>query len=278
MRSSSFGATHTTPGYTLFQRCGHFASAVTAGLCEMPNHLPSAMLIDLDDTILAYDLVAGDAWRSVCAEHVDALPGWTIDQLVSGIDSYRRWFWSDPDRHRRGRLNLVNIRHEVVLGAFRQMGIDEPGLARTIGDAYAAEREQRVRPFPGALETLATLQEAAIRMALITNGSSAGQRAKIDRFDLEKYFDLVMIEEEFGIGKPDKRVYLHALQQLEARPDETWMIGDNLEWEVAAPQRLGITGIWNDVRGRGLPDGAHVRPDRIVRSFREVLQTGFDVV
>ena len=86
-----------------------------------------------------------------------------------------------------------------------------------------------------------------------------------------------MIEEEFGAGKPDERVYLHALVQLDSRPDETWMIGDNLDWEVAAPQRLGIVGIWHDFRGRGLPAGSTVRPDRIVRSLREVLQVGFDV-
>ena len=157
------------------------------------------------------------------------------------------------------------------------MGIESLGVARSIGDAYARERERRVRPFSGALETLTILQEAGIRLALITNGSSASQRAKIDRFDLERFFDLIMIEEEFGVGKPDERVYLHALAQLDARPDETWMIGDNLDWEVAAPQRLGITGIWHDFRGRGLPTGSRVQPDRIVRSLREVLQAGFNV-
>ncbi len=250
---------------------------ITDPQSAMADHLPKAMLIDLDDTILAYEPVASGALRAVCDAHVDRLPGWTVEQLVAGLDSYRRWFWSDPGRHRRARLSQANIRHELVVGAFRQMGIEALDVARSIGDAYAREREQRARPFPGALETLTTLQEAGIRLALVTNGSSASQRGKIDRFDLERFFDLVMIEEEFGVGKPDERVYRHALAQLDSRPDETWMIGDNLDWEVAAPQRLGIVGIWHDFRGRGLPAGSTVRPDRIVRSLREVLQTGFDV-
>ena len=33
------------------------------------------------------------------------------------------------------------------------------------------------------------------------------------------------------------------------------MVGDNLEWDVAEPQRQGIYGIWIDIRGRGLPPG-----------------------
>jgi putative hydrolase of the HAD superfamily len=243
----------------------------------MTSGLPKAMLVDLDDTILAYEPGSVDVLRAVCAAHVDRLPNWTVEQLVAGIDSYRRWFWSDPARHQRARLSTSNIRHEIMVGAFRQMGVESLDIARSMGDAYGHERERRVLPFPGAVETLATLQEAGVRMALITNGSSASQRGKIDRFDLERFFDLIMIEEEFGVGKPDERVYLHALDQLDARPDETWMIGDNLAWEVAAPQRLGITGIWHDFRGRGLPDGSSVRPDRIVRSLRDVLQVGFDV-
>ena len=233
------------------------------------------MLVDLDDTILAYDNVAKDAWLSVCGRHVDKVPGWTVEELVAGIDSYRRWFWSDADRHRRGRLNMVNVRHDVVLGAFKQMGIDAPEVAREVGDDYAHEREKRVRPFPGAIETLETLQGAGVRMAMITNGNSRTQRAKIDRFDLGPYFEHIQIEGEFGTGKPDRRVYLHALRRLGARASDAWMIGDNLEWEVAAPQRLGITGIWVDSRGRGVPAGSRVRPDRILRSFREVLQVGF---
>ena len=55
------------------------------------------MLIDLDDTILAYGFGSGDIWRRVCQQYIAELPGWTLAQLVDGIDSYRRWFWSDPE-------------------------------------------------------------------------------------------------------------------------------------------------------------------------------------
>jgi len=50
------------------------------------------------------------------------------------------------------------------------------------------------------------------------------------------------------------------------------MVGDNLEWEVTAPQRLGIYAIWFDSEGRGLPRDSAVRPDRIVRALSELLQ------
>src|SRR2546426_7554913 len=41
-----------------------------------------------------------------------------------------------------------------------------------------------------------------------------------------------------------------------------WMVGDHLEWDVGAPQRLGLSGVWVDRGGRGLP------PDRDRKSTR----------
>ena len=61
------------------------------------------------------------------------------------------------------------------------------------------------------------------------------------------------------------------MQALGVAAADTWMVGDHLEWEVAAPQRLGIHAIWHDPYGRGLPPGSPIRPDRIIRRLAELL-------
>jgi putative hydrolase of the HAD superfamily len=48
------------------------------------------------------------------------------------------------------------------------------------------------------------------------------------------------------------------------------MVGDNLEWDVAGPQREGIAGIWIDARGRGVPAEQTVRPDRIIARLADL--------
>ena len=72
------------------------------------------------------------------------------------------------------------------------------------------------------------------------------------------------------MGKPDEAVYRHALQALGAVPTEASMVGDHLEWDVGAPQQLGLRGVWMDRGGRGLPSGSTVRPHRIIRSLEEL--------
>ena len=237
----------------------------------MGSKLPKAILFDLDDTIIAFGAVSMDSWLRVCETHVGDLPGWTAEQLVEGINSYREWFWSDPERHKLGRMNTINVRYEMVRGAFSRMGICAPRVANLISEDYIAEHERRVHLFPGAVETLRTLNDKGVPLALLTNGSKASQRGKINRFNLEPHFDCILVEEEFGSGKPEERVYFHALEQLGSNASDAWIVGDNLEWEVAAPQRLGITAIWHDYAGKGLPEGTEISPDRIIRSLPELL-------
>ncbi len=240
----------------------------------MVEHLPKAILFDLDDTILA-DSVNGDrCWRIVCDRFAAEVPGLSPDRLMAEIDKMRIWYWSDPDRHRRGRLDLERARQELVGMALQALDVDAPGLADRIAREFSALRCEAIRPFPGAIETLRRLREQGVRLALLTNGNGAAQRRKIDRFVLAPLFDCVVIEGEFGAGKPDERVYRHACEQLGVAPAEAWMVGDRLDWDVAGPQRLGILGIWVDISGQGLPSSSPVRPDRIIRSLAELLEPG----
>lgn len=233
--------------------------------------VPPAVFFDLDDTLLACDSTAEQCWRDLCERFASQLSGVSAAALADAIEERRAWFWQDADRHRRGRLDLPAARRAIVAAAFRRLSIAAPAVADALADAYTTEREERLELFPDAIPVLHRLRDQRVRLALLTNGSREFQRQKIDRFNLGALFDCIVIEGEFGVGKPDERVYRHALTQFDVSPSDTWMIGDNLEWDVAAPQRLGMVGIWFDAPGRGLPAGSPVTPDRIIRRLSELL-------
>ncbi len=91
---------------------------------------------------------------------------------------------------------------------------------------------------PGAHEAIDWLRPLDVNLALVTNGAADMQRAKVERFELTHRIDRIQIEGEHGFGKPEERAYLHAINSLGVTAGNTWMIGDNLEWEVVTPQRL----------------------------------------
>ena len=124
--------------------------------------------------------------------------------------------------------------------------------------------------FPDALTCLAGWRARGIQLGLVTNGDASQQRDKIARHALADDYDVMVIEGEFGAGKPDEAVYRHALDTLRARAEETCMVGDHLDFDVAGAQRLGIRGIWVDRARAGLPAGCVVRPDSIIRELSEL--------
>ena len=231
----------------------------------MKQPWPQLLCLDLDDTILAFTDSAEPCWQRICVKYASRIEGLTAEALLVAINEVRAWYWADPERHRRGRLNLIGARREIVAEAFSRLQGDVPEWTNDMADSYTTEREEIVQPFLGAIEALSQLRHQSKHLALITNGQSENQRRKINRFNLAPFFDYILIEGELGIGKPDERVYHHILKQFEVAAASAWMVGDNLEWDVAAPQRVGMQGIWLDYAGVGLPASSGTRPDQIIR-------------
>jgi putative hydrolase of the HAD superfamily len=240
---------------------------MTRGVTTTPRQ---TLLVDLDDTIINYGGSTEASWRTVCRLATQEVPGLEADPLFAAIDRVRQWYWSDPERHREGRADLRAASCRIIRQALADLGYDRPALARVMADRYRDLRDESLHLIPGAVDALERQRERGVRLGLVTNGTAADQRAKIERFDLARHFDHIQIEGEFGCGKPDPRVYHAAMGALRARPDETGFVGDNLEWDVAAPQRLGLYAIWVDTARAGLPQGTAVRPHRIIHSLAEL--------
>lgn len=232
---------------------------------------PQAMLIDLDDTILDTTLSADRVWFQTAEAFAHEL-GMPAAEIEAALAPSRQWYWADPERNRLGRLNLYQARIDVTLHGLQRIGLDDPDLARRFADHYSENRVTAMTPFPGAIEALDTFRAAGVRLALLSNGKGATQREKVEHFGLSRRFEIVLIEGEIGYGKPNPRVYARALEACRVRARDAWCIGDNLLWEVQAPQALGLQGIWHDWAETGLPADSRVRPDRIIHRLTDLIE------
>ena len=234
--------------------------------------LPKGILFDLDDTIIAFGSVADTARLQACDKYYTECSLSNANDLFQAISKTSQWYWSDRDRHKAGRNNIDNARREIVNLALEKIGINNLPLAHKIANAFIKLREEMIQLFPRARETLEYLKKKNISLALMTNGESDKQRTKIKRFNLERFFNVILVEGEIGYGKPDKEVYTMALDALKFEPDDVWAVGDNLEWDVWGPQQLGIYSIWNDYKEKGLPSSSEIVPDRVVNSIAELIE------
>jgi putative hydrolase of the HAD superfamily len=237
----------------------------------MPQY-PPAILFDLDDTLISFEGVAEQAWEICCKKlvvsHLLEIPA---SSLLKQVNETRKWYWGDPERHRRERLDMLSARREMVKTAMQALNIRNISLSNELADDYSTYRKDLISVFPSTVPTLKTLRNAGVRLGLITNGTGEEQRGKINRFGLAEYFELIFIEGEVGFGKPDIRIYEKALSTLNLPPHEVWMVGDNLVWDIEAPQSLGIHSVWNDYKHEGLPIDSKIIPDRIINDVSELI-------
>ena len=231
-----------------------------------------AILLDLDDTILDDRAGRDEAWDIAVAHTLTIHPDLDACELHREMMVQTDWFWSDPDRHRRGRLDLDAARCEVIATALAALGRPDPIAAREASTRFVAHRVASQRLLDGAISALTRLRERFELLALVTNGASTPQRAKIERFELGGYLDHIQVEGEFGRGKPDREVFLHVFDVLGVGAEECLMVGDNLQADVIGALDAGAHAVWIDHSGVGRPPSVPPRPHASVRSLSELVE------
>ncbi len=231
------------------------------------GHTLEAVLLDLDDTILDGRAGLDDAWDQVARALAERRGIVSADAVRAQLRISSDWYWDDEERHRFGRLDLPRARASVLAHVLESLGHPDPELAAEVAETYTSLREAQLEPFPGAIEALVRLRARTQALGLVTNGAAAAQRAKIERWGLAEYFDVIAIEGEVGAGKPDARHFGHALLALGADPAATLMAGDNYACDVLGALHVGLHAVWIDREGRPGPPAAPPRPHRTLPSF-----------
>lgn len=233
---------------------------------------PKAILFDLDDTIVDFSTSSSKAWQKVSKEFVNKYPvDFTAEELFKAIDATRDQFWTKLYQGKIKRDHSISEACQMLQGVLKLVDYPDLSKAGEMADSFNKFYFESLAVFKGAIETLEKLQALQMRMALITNGDSKKQRTQLERLNLERFFEVILIDTELGFSKPDPRIFNLALEKLALRPAEVWMVGDSLVNDIDGAQKIGIYSIWNDFKSKGLEKNSTVVPDKIVNSISEIL-------
>ena len=105
--------------------------------------------------------------------------------------------------------------------------------------------------FDGVKELLQFYQKEKIKIALVTDLTANIQYRKIAKLEINNYIDYIVTSEETGIDKPDKSMFLKAIDKLNLAPEEVCMIGDNYEKDILGAKALNIDSIWFNIDHKG---------------------------
>ena len=167
----------------------------------------------------------------------------------------------DPDRYPDARTAAIEklqgerrlVHDDEIWIAFtehivRGMGGDAEGARECATDMVREwERHENFALYDDALPVLEELRRHDLKIGLVTNG----QR------DVEEFVahhgltvDAKVGSRTHGKIKPDPSIFVAALQQLEAAPEEAAMVGDSYEDDIEGARALGMQAFLLDREGR----------------------------
>ena len=182
-----------------------------------------AILFDLDGVIVDSEAMHNDAVAAAVAAHGVSLPAALFDEFM-GI----------PDEVLLEHINRVHLGGRFTVAA----------LLAEKQVAYLAVAD-RLQAIPGALAFIRTARPHFRAFGLATSSLRSNQQLAFDRFDLHRYFDVVMTAEDVTRTKPDPAPYQQAAARLGLPPEACVVVEDSvngiLSGKGAGCQVLGLT-------------------------------------
>ena len=195
-----------------------------------------AVLFDLDDTLLDFHACETNALKHAFALadfEVDAASSWA--RIWNTYEPISSRYWS-----RRARDGLS--RNQVVEYSIRDalMALTEPELlASTIAQEYWVIFCTTAHLNSGANEILEKLF-GRYKLGLVTNGYSQAQRGRLQAAGLRHFFASVVISDDVGCAKPDRRIFEIALSELGVTSQDALYVGDSIEHDYRGATNAGM--------------------------------------
>lgn len=106
------------------------------------------------------------------------------------------------------------------------------------------------KPFKETLDLLERLKKEGYKIALISNTDCFTTDEVLDKYDLRKYFDEIVLSYKVNMLKTDSKMYEIILEKLEVDKSDALVVGDSLETDIKGAKDAGIDAILVDRRGR----------------------------
>ena len=208
------------------------------------------IFFDLDDTLWDFHANARNSL------HV-AFDRLGLGRFFPGFDDFFRIYMKRNnelwDLYGEGQITKDFLQAERFLHPLRQADVPQANtLANSLQQAYMELLPTRTLLVPHAREVLDYLH-GRYTLSIVSNGFVEVQYRKIRNSGIAGYFDHIVLSEEAGALKPDKRIFEHALRLNDARPDEALMVGDLYQADIAGAQNASIDQAYFNWRGTPLP-------------------------
>ena len=231
------------------------------------------VLIDLDDTLFDYPKTEEVAFRNtfkelgffVESELGNAKKEEIYEKIKDRYKDVNLQLWKDLEKGAVDKDRLKVVRFEKIIEEF-----DLKYNPYEMSELYLKKLGEGIFPFEAA-EKLCKYLHSKYKVGIVTNGIKEVQHSRIKNSAIAKYIDKIIISDEVGVNKPDKRIFEYAMNYFEIMDkSEVIMIGDSLGADIKGGQNAGIDTCWVNLRNNVNDTG--IVPKYEVRKLEELFE------
>lgn len=203
------------------------------------------IFFDLDRTLWDFDTNSRSALSELYASFQLADRGVRSAETFIGVyETINRALWS---RYRNGRLSKKQLRTTRFSKTLEHLGCADTDLGLQLEGAYLDLSPHKTAVEPNALEILEYLHKE-YKLHIITNGFEEVQHIKLHKSGMSDFFEHVVTSEAASARKPGREVFEYAFALARAAAEESLMVGDDLETDIAGARNMQMDHVFYNPR------------------------------
>ena len=225
----------------------HLSSSVDCFVADAPrNDGYRHIFFDLDRTLWDFDAAAEVAFEKIYDQyHLKELGIPSAHEFHMVYHPLNEKLW---ELYRANQITKDELNHTRFMKPLEHYGIHDDELADRLSEDYVYWSPRIVRLVPGTMELLDYLKPK-YHLHLITNGFQEVQHTKLNGSGLGPYFETLTVSEEVGVKKPNPEIFQYALAKAHAAPEESLMIGDEMDVDIDGARAADMDQIFFNPSG-----------------------------
>ena len=230
----------------------------------------SFLFFDLDDTLIdhrtAQERGLIDLWTKF-----PPLQELDPKELTATFGRVNAGLW---ERYRDNSINKASLKRKRFENTFKELevkNVDWREADAVYMDAYSRHWDW----IEDARDVFVKLCEK-YRCGIMTNGFTAVQKKKFEYFSFQRYCRLLIISEEVGYLKPDRRIFHYSAEMAGYPPEKILYVGDSYSSDIIGGLQSGWKTAWYVPEKDFLDNPAELKkmaekPDLVFHAFSELL-------
>lgn len=206
---------------------------------------PKVIFLDAVGTLFGVRGSVGDVYSAIAQQFDVKVPATTLNQAFKEAFACApplAFPGNDPDDIPECEFEWWRV---IALRTFKQAGVldqfdDFTDFFDELYNYFATAEPWFI--YPDVVPALEAWRRIGIQLGILSNFDSR-LNFVLEALGLDEFFTSVTISTEVGAAKPDKQIFMSALQKHHCQPQEAWHIGDSFQEDYQGAKAAGLRAI-----------------------------------